>query len=142
MPPAELKLLVLNPSLKNWPVLVGIGLLVFFTGAVGLVLLIFSYSTALVVAACGLALISWPALKTANTEYIVTNLRVCSLTGLFRKRGWEVPVQDIREIRVSRRPIQQTLGIGDLELVLPGGARCLEGLEEPERVRDRILSLI
>ena len=142
MAPAELKLLVVSPSIKNWPILMGLGLLLFVTGAVGLVLLIFNLPSALVVAASGVALTAWPAIQAANTEYVVTNLRVSTVSGIFRKSGVEIQVRDIRDIRISANPLQQALGVGDLELVRPEGSLVLQGIEDPEKVRDRIKALI
>jgi len=142
MAPAELKLLVLSPSIKNWPILMGLGIFLFVTGTVGLVLLIFNMSTALGVSAAGLALTAWPALQAANTEYIITNLRVMIASGVLRKSAVEFRVADIREMRIKTAGLQGPLGIGDIEFVGAGGTFVLEGVDEPEKVRDRVKALI
>lgn len=141
MAPAELKLVMLSPSMRNWPVLLGVGGIVFITGIMGLVLLFLKPQIALLVAATGLAFTVWPALKAANTEYIITNVRVIVSSGIVFKSSREVVIQDIREIRISRSGVQNTMGIGVLELVGSAGTLRLEGVEEPERIRDKIRSL-
>jgi uncharacterized membrane protein YdbT with pleckstrin-like domain len=142
MAPAELKLLVLSPSIKNWPILMGLGALLFVTGTIGLCLLIFKLPTALVVAAAGIALTAWPALQAANTEYVITNVRISVSSGILSKSAVEFRVADIKDIRISATGLQEPLGIGDIELVGAGGSFVLRGVDEPEKVRDRIKTLI
>jgi uncharacterized membrane protein YdbT with pleckstrin-like domain len=138
---AELKLLEVSPSVKNWPVLIGIGMLLMGTAALGVILLILSLQTALLVAACGVGLTVWPALCASNTEYIITNLRVVHRAGFFKKTERQIDVPQIREIRVVRSSVQKTLGIGDLELVAEVGVFKLAGVEDPDLIRDKIKSL-
>ena len=142
MAPAELKILVFSPSIKNWPILLALGFFIAATGLIGLVLLIFKFSTALVVTAGGVALTVWPALRSANTEYRVTNVRVVVVRGIFGKTERDMAVSGIREINILRGRFQRALGIGDLEIVGEKGVLRIEGAEEPERVRDKILSLV
>lgn len=139
--PAELKILVVHPSIRSWPILLGIGILVILTGVLGLVLLFFPAGSALPVVALGVAFTVWPALASANTEYWVTNRRVVVSGGVLRKSERELPVAQIREVRVSRTPLQKTLGIGDISVVGSGGELLLTGVEEPEAFRERILSV-
>lgn len=141
MAAAELKLLVVGPSVKNWPVLLGVGALVMLTGTLGLILLILPFQSALAIIVAGIALSVWPALSSANTEYVITNLRVVIRSGVFVKTEVELPVNDIREIEVVRAGFQQTLGIGDLVLSGSGSTLRLSGIEDPEQIKEKIQTL-
>ncbi len=142
MSPAELKLLVVSPTIKNWPIVFALAVIVILTGVMGLVLLFLEMRGAVFLIAFGMALLVWPALHSANTEYWVTNLRVVAHRGVFMKSSSEVPIKDIKEIKILRTSLQKTLGVGDVEVVHDGGALSLSGIDEPEKVRDKILSLI
>ncbi|MFA5140961.1 MAG: PH domain-containing protein [Elusimicrobiota bacterium] len=142
MTPSELKLLVVSPSIKNWPILLGAGALVALTGVLGMVLLFLPLPKALGIAALGVGLTVWPAMRVSNTEYVVTNLRVVVIGGVFGKSETSVAISEVKEVRVAQRGMQSALGIGDLELVSQSGSLRLEGIEEPEKVREKILSLV
>ncbi|MFH2202387.1 MAG: PH domain-containing protein [Elusimicrobiota bacterium] len=141
MAPAELKLLVLSPSIKNWPVVFVCAALVFLTGALGLVLLFLPLQATVLLCAFGMALLVWPALHAGNTEYWVTNLRVAVRGGVFCKSESEVSLQDIQEIRIMRSPLQKILGVGNVDFIHAGGALSFAGIEEPEKLRDKVLTL-
>lgn len=141
MSPAELKVLVLSPSVKNWPILLGAGLLVMVTGFVGLAVLSLNPATAMSVSALGVALTVWPALSCAHTEYCVTNLRLLCRSGVLRKSESSMAVADIRDVRVVRSATQQALGIGDVEIVGASGSLRFAGVDDPEQVRERIATV-
>lgn len=138
MSPSELKILVVSPSVKNWPLLLGGGLLVVMTGVTLLVLLIINFQSAILVMAAGVALTVWPALNAANTEYWITSARVVARGGIFRANEVFMAVADIRDIRIERTSLQRTLGVGDITLIGAAGNLRLSGVEDPEGFRDKI----
>lgn len=138
---AELKLLVAGPSIKNWPLLLGLGALVILTGTLGLILLILPVQSALVIIVAGIALTVWPTLSSANTEYIITNLRIVIRSGVFVKTEVEILVKDIQGIEIVRRGFQSSLGIGDLVLSGSGRTLRLSGVEDPEQIKEKIQTL-
>lgn len=137
----EIKLLVAAPSVKNWPLALAGGFLLVLTGALGFALQALSLNATLLTAAAGVALTVYPALRAANTSYVVTSLRVTATTGLFGGGEVSVPLETVKELRLKRSPVQRALGLGDLEVVGSAGSVLLAGLEEPEAARERILSL-
>lgn len=138
---AEIKLLVAAPSAKNWPLALGGGFLVALTGFAGFALQALTLNQALLIASAGVALTSFPILSAAHTSYLVTSLRVTATSGILKKTEVSVPLDSVRELRLKRSPVQRALGLGDLEVVGSGGSVLLEGLEEAEATRERILSL-
>jgi len=140
--PQELKLLETGPSIKNWPISLAIGLGLFATGAASFVLLIFPFQVAMLISAVGVALTVWPTIVASNTEFVVTHTRIYRRFELGIKRESEVPLAAVAEIRIRRSKMQKMLDLGDIEIVTSGsGTLELDGVEEPEAVRDRILSL-
>ncbi|MEE8425497.1 MAG: PH domain-containing protein, partial [Elusimicrobiota bacterium] len=135
---AELKLLVAGPSIKNWPLLLGFGALVVLTGMLGLILLILPFQSALAIIVVGIALTVWPTLSSANTEYIITNLRIVVRSGVFVKTEVEMPVKDVQGIEIVRQGFQSSLGIGDLVLSGSGRTFRLSGVEDPEQIKEKI----
>jgi uncharacterized membrane protein YdbT with pleckstrin-like domain len=142
MAPNELKILVVSPSGKNWAVLIGLGFLVALTGVLGMVLDFLPMPTALGATAAGVAFLIWPAMNMANTEYVVTDLRVAVVSGIFVKSESSMAIAQVKEVRVVQRGLQSAFDIGDLELLSPSGTLRLAGVEEPEKVREKILSLV
>lgn len=139
--PAELKLLTLSPSLKHWPVPLAAGAFVVVTGLACLAFLVASPPTTLVIVCVGVALTVYPALKAGNAEYVVTNLRVVVTSGLLRKTSRSLPVEEVRDVRIEWGLFGRALGVAALRVQGAGGALELEGVEEPEKVREKILSL-
>lgn len=138
---AELRIFRASPSVKGWPIPLALGAFIALTGAISLVLLIAVAKTALTIVFAGLAVMAFPVVKAANTEYEGTNLRIVFREGPFPRRVSELRVSEIREVRVVRTPVQQMLGVGDLELVCAGGVLRMRDLEEPEKLRDKILTV-
>lgn len=137
----ELKVLSVSPSVKDWPVPIGLGLVVVLTGALLFVLLIVPFRAAAAVLCLGLAALVWPVLKAANTEYVVTNRRVVLREGILGKTELEADLRAVQQVRVVRTPLQETLGIGDVVVEAMAATLVLRGVEEPEKLRERILSL-
>ena len=71
-----MKLLIAAPSVKNWPLALGLGAFLVLAGAIGFALQFCGANAALLIVAAGVALTVVPALKAAGTEYTVTNSRV------------------------------------------------------------------
>ena len=141
MSPAELKVLVVSPSIKNWPVALGIALLVTVTGLLGLVLLILNLQEATLILAVGMGILVGPALQTANTEYWVTNARVVERGGIFAKTETGLVLSEIKKMKITRNKLQKALGVGNLEIAAAAGSKTLAGVEDPEAIRDKILTL-
>ncbi len=141
MPPAEIKLFVAAPSVKNWPLSLVAGALLFFTGAVGFALQAFGPAVAVSIACLGVASTVLPALRAANTEYYVTSTRVVARSGLIVKSERAVALSAVAELRLKRSPLQRFMGLGDLEAAGPAGSVLFAGLEDPDQARERILSL-
>lgn len=137
----EIRLLSTARSVKSWPLLLAVGAFVAVTGLVSLLFQVFSAQGALALTALGLGLLGYPLVQAANTEYVVTNLRVAVISGAFAKSERHLPIAEVREVKVQRTGLQQTLGIGDVLLTGSGGTLVLAGVEEPEKVREKILSL-
>lgn len=138
---AEIKLFVAEPSVKNWPLALAGGALLVLTGAAGFALQALSFNAAVLTAAAGVALTVYPALSAANTSYWVTNERVCASRGILAKTESSVALATVKELRLHRSPVQRALGLGDLEVVGASGSVRLDGLEDPESVRERLLAL-
>jgi membrane protein YdbS with pleckstrin-like domain len=141
MSPAELKVLVVSPSIKNWPVVLGIALLVTLTGLLGLVLLILNFQEATLILAVGMGILVGPALQTANAEYWVTNVRVVERGGIFTKTETGLALSEIKEMKITRNKLQKAFGVGNLEITSAAGSMTLAGVEDPEMIRDKILTL-
>ncbi|TPW18945.1 MAG: hypothetical protein FD126_3182 [Elusimicrobia bacterium] len=137
----EIKLLVAAPSAKNWPLALAGGGVVVLMGFAGFALQAMTTNQALLTAAAGVALTSYPVLMAANTSYLVTSLRVSAWSGILVKTETSVPLDSVRELRLKRSRIQRALGLGDLEVVGAAGSVLLAGLEDAEATRERILSL-
>jgi len=141
MSPSELKLLVISPTVKNWPILLGLGLLLVFTGILGLVLLIIEVKQALPILIVGIGFMVWPALKSANTEYWITNVRVVVRSTLFGTSETEIAISDIKELKIERTSLQKAVGIGDVVVRGSQGSVRLSGVDFPEEIIDKIETL-
>ncbi|HBL18398.1 MAG: hypothetical protein A2X36_14490 [Elusimicrobia bacterium GWA2_69_24] len=139
MPRNELQLLVDNPSILRRPfwILGAVSLVCTGLAAAALV-----HVAALLLCLAGLVFGIWLAVDTAAVEYVVTDRRVLRQGGFPARRGGEVPLEFVREVRLLRTPLQTALGIGDVEVVSTKGTLRLEGLEAPERLQEKIRSLI
>ena len=142
MPPAEIKLFVAAPSVKNWPLSLAVGALLFLVGAVGFALQAFGLDLAVSLACFGVAMTVLPALRAANSQYYVTSTRVVARSGLLVSSESSIDVSAVTELRLKRSPLQRALGLGDLEAAGPGGTLLMAGIEDPEAARERILSLV
>jgi len=140
MPLAELKLLSIRSSVKNQPILLALALIVILTGLFGRVLGM-PLEGAVLLVAVGMAFLVWPALHTANTEYRVMDSSVVAVGGFFAKSEKVFSISGIQEFRIRRTPLQKMFGVGDLEIVHAEGALSFVGIEDPEGVRDKILTL-
>jgi len=137
----EIKLLQSSSSVKSRPVALICGGFIFFTGFLFLVLLIFPAKISLLIIALGAGLIGVPVLRATHAEYTVTNLRVVTRAGVFVHVQKEIPIADLRDAAVLRTGLQEILGVGDVVLHGSAGDFVIEGVDEPEKLRDKILSL-
>lgn len=142
MPPAEIKLFVAAPSVKNWPLSLAGGALLFFIGAVGFALQAFGLDLAVSLACLGVAMAVLPALRAASSEYYVTSTRVVARSGLLAGTERSIAVASVTELRLKRSPLQRALGLGDLEVAGAAESLLLAGLEDPDSARERILSIV
>lgn len=138
----EMKLVETSASFKDWPKCFAGGAFLILTGALLLALGAFAVLADLLVAFVGAGLIAWAALNVANTHYYVTNNRIVAQSGLLKTRSAEAELRSVKGISVRQTPIQESLGVGDL-LIDVGSAAPLVfgGVNEPEKLRERILSL-
>jgi uncharacterized membrane protein YdbT with pleckstrin-like domain len=141
MPDNEIKLITASQSFLNWPKCLAGGALLILTGVLLIFLGAFSTAFDLLVVVAGLGLITRAAIVVANANYFVTNHRVIAVSGMLNKRTAEAQLAAITGISVRRDPIQETLGLGDLVIECAGGPILFEGVEEPEKLRERILAL-
>jgi len=141
MPDNEIKLITVSQSFLNWPKCLGAGALLILTGILLVFLGAFSTAFDLLVVVVGLGLITRVAAVVANASYFVTNHRVVAVCGVLKKRAAEAALQSVTGISVRRGPLQETLGLGDLVIECAGGPIVFEGVEEPEKLRERILAL-
>jgi uncharacterized membrane protein YdbT with pleckstrin-like domain len=137
----EIKLVVVGPSLKNWPVPLIIGGLLALTGMLMLLLGFISFKATVLLICLGLAFIAGPVWQASNTQYFITNLRVAVLSGLFSKKQLEIAIPELQDIQITRSPMQDFWGIGSVVLRGPRGILIFEGVEEPESLKEKILSL-
>lgn len=139
MPRNELQLLVDNPSILRRPMGIAGAVALVVTGLAGAALV---HVAALSLCLAGLAFGIWLAVDTASVEYVVTDRRVLRQGGFPARGGGEVPLEFVREVRLLRTPLQTALGLADVEVVSTKGTLRLEGLEAPERLQEKIRSLL
>ncbi|MBI5244936.1 MAG: PH domain-containing protein [Elusimicrobia bacterium] len=139
----EMKLVATSTSFKNWPKCFVGGALLIMTGILLLALDAFAPIADLLVAFAGVGLIAWAAVNVANTHYCVTNNRIIAQSGLLKGRSAEAELRSVKGISVRQTPIQESLGVGDLliDVGSAAGPLVFEGVNEPEKLRERILSL-
>ena len=142
MPDNEIKLITTSPSFLNWPKSLGGGAFLILTGILLIFLGAFSTVFNILVALVGAGFMAWAALVVANTQYCVTNNRVLIDSGLLKGRSAEAELGSVDVIRVRRTHLQEALGLGDLVIECGAGrALVFEGVEDPEKLRERILAL-
>lgn len=137
----EIKLFEAAPSLKNWPLPLAGGAFLLVTGVILVLLEAVAPATGGVLAVLGFGTLAYPAMRAANSTYVVTNTRI-----LVRVRPWprvdaEAPLLALREVRVRQTALQRQLGVGDLELETTVGPILFAGVEDPERLRERVRAL-
>lgn len=137
----ELKLIETGPSPKGWPLALCAGAALTLTGLVLFVFLRFSPAASAMPALVGLALLAGPVWRSGNTRYVVTDRRLYRSEGLFFKRSQEMPVALVRDVRVRREGLAAAFGVGDVEVVGAAGGIVFAGVEDPEEIREKILSL-
>lgn len=96
-----------------------------------------------VVGASVLAALVWFGVRYAKwvtTEFAVTNHRIMSMTGIFTKKGIQIPLERINTVEYSRTIIERMLGAGDLtiESASDGGRQEFEDIRRPDEVQREI----
>lgn len=138
---SEINILTLGPSLKSWIPTLTISAFVIVTGIMMFMLSILTMQTTSIVLGAGVVFLILPAFRTSNTEYFVTDRRVFRRSGLVFKRNKEIPVSEIRDIGISWGAWGKIFGVGTLTIEGASSKLKLDGVEDPEKVRERILSL-
>jgi hypothetical protein len=135
----EIKIVRTSPSLKNWAAfLLGGGACL----VTGLILAMLEHSgLGAAAAAAGLGAIAWASIASANTHYTVTNRRLVVEKGLKSAAVAEADIRSISGARVFQTPLQQAFGVGDVAVDCGGGGIVFAGVEDPEKLCARILSL-
>ncbi|MBI3549327.1 MAG: PH domain-containing protein [Elusimicrobia bacterium] len=139
--PSDLHIFSVTPSVKYWPVTLALAGFIVLTGAIMLALDMLPAVGAIVFMCAGLVMTIQPALKAGNTEYVIMSDRVIAYEGVFKKTAREIMLSDVQAIRIDWGKFGDSLDVGVLELVGSAGTLTMEGVESPEKVRDRILSL-
>lgn len=78
--------------------------------------------------------------KWITTQFAVTNHRIMSMTGIFTKKGMQIPLERINTVEYSRTLIERMLGAGDLwiESASDGGRQEFEDIRRPDDVQREI----
>lgn len=78
--------------------------------------------------------------KWVTTEFAVTSQRVMSMSGVFTKRGIQIPLERINTVEYSRTLIERMLGAGDLviESASDGGRQTFDDIRRPDDVQREI----
>jgi len=134
-----MKLMEFSPSLFASPL--GWAAAVFFI-VTGLACALMLHPRAVFISAVGVGMAGWMLLQAANVEYAVTDSRVLRRGGIFGKKESSIALRDIRDLRIHQTSLQKGMGLADLEVVSDSGTLILKGVDEPERVRSKIQSLI
>jgi uncharacterized membrane protein YdbT with pleckstrin-like domain len=79
--------------------------------------------------------ISW-----TRTYFVVTDQRVVYRTGVFSRRGVEVPLERINNLNFHQRMLERMIGAGDLEIQSAGeqGTTLFENVRHPDGVQQEI----
>jgi uncharacterized membrane protein YdbT with pleckstrin-like domain len=79
-------------------------------------------------------------LKWATTNFVVTNQRVIYRSGLFAKRGVEIPVGRVNNVNFSQGIFERMVGAGDLLIESGGedGQSRFSNIRDPENVQNLI----
>jgi uncharacterized membrane protein YdbT with pleckstrin-like domain len=73
----------------------------------------------------------------ATTQFVVTSRRVIFRTGLFRKRGIEIPLDRVNTVHFHQGLLERLVGTGDLTIEAGGesGRQCFTDIRQPGRVQ-------
>lgn len=137
----EIDIFTASPSLKHWPATLAVAGFLAATAVAMFALLLLSLSAALLLLSAALALIARPVLTAGNTEYVATSHRLIRRRGLLKKREQEIVLSRLSDIRIDWGTWGRSLGVGALEIEGAGERMRWDGIEDPEKVRARILSL-
>jgi uncharacterized membrane protein YdbT with pleckstrin-like domain len=91
------------------------------------------------IAAIGLAII-WLVVRYSRwltTHFVVTDRRIVFRTGLFAKRGVEVPLDRVNTVHFSQGVLERMVGAGDLLIESGGesGQQHFTDIRQPDRVQ-------
>lgn len=137
----DLHVFTVTPSVKYWPATLAAAGMIVLTGLIMLALQMLGAVPAIVVMCVGLVMTVHPALKAGNTEYIVMSDRIIARAGLVRKTEQEILLADVQSIRIDYGQFGESLDVALVEVIGARGSLLMEGVESPERVRERILQL-
>lgn len=72
-----------------------------------------------------------------TTHFVITNHRVIFRTGLFAKRGVEIPLERVNTVHFHQRVFQRLVGAGDLLVESGGesGQQRFTDIRQPDRVQ-------
>lgn len=75
-----------------------------------------------------------------STNFVVTNQRVIYRSGIFTKRGIEIPLDRVNNVLFSQRLIERMLGAGDLLIESAGeqGQQRFSDIRNPDRIQQLI----
>lgn len=95
----------------------------------------------IIVAACWLVVRS---LVWATVNFAITTQRVIFRSGVFAKRGIEIPLERVNTVMSSQGPFERLLGAGDLVIESGGdfGRQEFTDIRDPERVKRLLHGLV
>ena len=77
--------------------------------------------------------------------YQITSLRIRMLNGISKRRGQEIPIDQVRSVAVRSEILNRWLGIGSLVVTGNEGAgdsTVLKGLPDPDRIKRHLDAVI
>jgi uncharacterized membrane protein YdbT with pleckstrin-like domain len=78
-----------------------------------------------------------------TTEFAVTNQRVITKTGLFRREAVELMLRQIESMKIDQRLLGRLFGYGNLEIIGTGGTKSkLVGVNNPVLFRKNVNKVI
>ncbi|MFT5201649.1 MAG: putative membrane protein YdbT with pleckstrin-like domain [Candidatus Aldehydirespiratoraceae bacterium] len=129
----------------HWWFLAPAGALLVFAVLFGLAALIKDWSSwvSVPIGIWVLASLAWFGIRYltwTTTNFVVTNERVISRTGVISKRGIEIPLDRINTVFFNQTVFERIIGAGDLgiESAGEGGRQTFEDIRRPNLVQNEI----
>jgi membrane protein YdbS with pleckstrin-like domain len=89
-------------------------------------------------------LVVWPLIGWLSSSYTVTNRRLINRTGIIVRRGVDIPLFRINDVRYEKGPIDRLLGCGTLIISASSdfGVSTLRDVPDVEQLQLTITNLL